>query len=142
MPFPKTAQSKGGKATASDYQKAIARETILRNEPWQKSTGPKTVEGQDAVTANIYCKQFLKFTRHFVSAEAYTVAKDAFFLKCRVLSERLKADHLGALNYTMTSTHEMGLPDVETVFRVSIRQPTPEGVEMLKKAFSDREWLK
>jgi hypothetical protein len=35
-----------GRAPASAKQKAIARQTIAKTKPWEKSTGPKTAEGK------------------------------------------------------------------------------------------------
>ena len=52
MPFSKSAQSKGGKAPASDRQKEAARATIARTQPWKKSTGPKTRLGKVVSSQN------------------------------------------------------------------------------------------
>ena len=52
MPFSKSAQSKGGKAPASDRQKQIAKETIARTQPWKKSSGPKTQLGKVVSSQN------------------------------------------------------------------------------------------
>jgi hypothetical protein len=46
MPFPKEAARRGGRHPNSDRQKAIARETIKKVKPWQKSTGPKSAIGK------------------------------------------------------------------------------------------------
>jgi hypothetical protein len=42
MPFPKSAQIKGGKAPATASQKAAAKAWMLEHHPWKRSTGRKT----------------------------------------------------------------------------------------------------
>lgn len=52
MPFPKSAQSKGGKAPASAVQKQTAREWMQQNRPWRNSTGARSPLGKLSVKYN------------------------------------------------------------------------------------------
>jgi hypothetical protein len=46
MPFPRSAQIKGGQHPASELQKAIALHNILKNQPWKHSTGATSQKGK------------------------------------------------------------------------------------------------
>ena len=70
MSFPKTAQRKGGRAAASDRQKTIAKQTIMETRPWEKSTGPTTQEGLQAVTGNVRLESLLCFGCVFESKDS------------------------------------------------------------------------
>jgi hypothetical protein len=64
MPFPKEAQSKGGKAPASAVQKQTAREWMQQHQPWRNSTGARSPLGKlstkyNAVRPGSY-KRFVK----------------------------------------------------------------------------------
>lgn len=64
MPFPKSAQSKGGKAPASAVQKQTAREWMQQHRPWRNSTGARSPLGKlsakyNAVRPGSY-KRFVK----------------------------------------------------------------------------------
>lgn len=52
MPFPKSAQSKGGQRSATETQKAAARKWARENEPWKKSTGPQSGLGKTVSSGN------------------------------------------------------------------------------------------
>ncbi|MBW4527705.1 MAG: hypothetical protein KME18_21385 [Phormidium tanganyikae FI6-MK23] len=52
MPFPKSAQSKGGKAPASACQKQTARAWLQQHQPWSDSTGPKSQLGKISAKYN------------------------------------------------------------------------------------------
>ncbi|MBN8564073.1 MAG: hypothetical protein J0L70_26405 [Leptolyngbya sp. UWPOB_LEPTO1] len=52
MPFPKSAQSKGGKAPASAVQKQAAREWVQQHRPWRNSTGARSPLGKLSVKYN------------------------------------------------------------------------------------------
>lgn len=46
MPFPKSAQCKGGRVPATAFQKQTARAWVQRHQPWRNSTGPKSPLGR------------------------------------------------------------------------------------------------
>lgn len=64
MPFPKSAQSKGGKAPASAVQKQTVREWVQQHRLWRNGTGAKSPLGKlnpkyNAVRPDSY-KRFVK----------------------------------------------------------------------------------
>lgn len=64
MPFPRSAQVKGGKAPSTESQKAAAKAWAIANCPWQNSTGPRTPEGKAITSSNperAYFKRTVKF---------------------------------------------------------------------------------
>ena len=163
MPFPKSAQSKGGRAAASDRQKTIAKQTILKTQPWEKSTGPTTKEGLQAVTENVRCELVFRFGCMFESKDSAVTARKAFLSKAGELHRLLKSMGLGVVNSlvvietcyeeeTVIETwydHEKPVTEVcydekETVsakFSATLRGPTPEGLAIGKQWFSDKTWL-
>ena len=58
MTFPKSAQIKGGRAKATESQKLAARQWMLKNQPWLKSTGPKTILGKFASCSNAFKAEY------------------------------------------------------------------------------------
>lgn len=140
MPFTKSAQRKGGKAAASDRQKTIAKETILRTEPWKKSTGPTTKEGKKAVTKNVRLEYVFRFAYEFGSRDSAQKASTSFVAKAKELHQHLKSQGLGVVNCRAVSVCCDG-KTVTTNFRASLRCPTPEGIEIGKRWFSDKTWL-
>ncbi|MBA2750140.1 MAG: hypothetical protein H0U45_15790 [Tatlockia sp.] len=52
MPFSKSAQIKGGRRLATESQKAVARKWMRENQPWKKSTGPKSILGKEVSCGN------------------------------------------------------------------------------------------
>lgn len=64
MPFPKSAQVKGGKAAATEFQKQAARLWMQTHRPWERSPGPKSSLGKltsryNALKPGIY-RKFVK----------------------------------------------------------------------------------
>jgi hypothetical protein len=139
MPFPKSAQSKGGKAAASDHQKAIAKVTITQVKPWSKSTGPKTPEGLEAATRNIKQEIIFKHKCRFSDEESFDAAKDSFLALCSEVSERLKTEKLGRLDYTVSSRHGMS---IDAAFRVWVRLKTSDGVELAQRLLREKPWMR
>ena len=142
MPFPKSAQSKGGRAAASDRQKTIAKQTILKTQPWEKSTGPTTKEGLQAVTENVRCELVFRFGCMFESKDSAVTARKAFLSKVGELHRLLKSMGLGVVNSLVVI--EVCYDEKETVsakFSATLRGPTPEGLTIGKQWFSDKTWL-
>ena len=52
MPFPKSAQRKGGQRPATETQKMAARRWMHENKPWEKSTGPQSLLGKTVSSGN------------------------------------------------------------------------------------------
>ncbi len=141
MPFPKSAQSKGGKAAASNRQKTIAKETILKTRPWEKSTGPVTKEGLQSVTANIRFDSILRFGCVFKSKDSAVKARKAFLAKVKELHQHLKSQNLGVVNCLVTETQYNDNKSINAKFSATLRCPTPEGIAIGKPWFPDRTWL-
>ena len=140
MTFPKTAQSKGGRAAASDRQKTIARQTILKTKPWEKSTGPTTQEGLQAATDNVRCEIVFRFGCVFESKDSAVKARKAFLVKAKELHNHLKSQGLGVVSSLITET-QYNDKSINANFSVSLRCPTPEGLAIGKQWFSDKTWL-
>ena len=140
MTFPKTAQSKGGRAAASDRQKTIARETILKTKPWKKSTGPTTQEGLQAVTGNVRCEIVFRFGYVFESKDSAVKARKAFLARAKELHQHLKSQGLGFVSSLVTET-QYNDKSINANFSVTLRCPTPEGLTIGKQWFSDKIWL-
>ena len=141
MSFPKTAQRKGGRAAASDRQKTIARETILKTKPWKKSTGPTTQEGLQAVTGNVRCEIVFRFGYVFESKDSAVKARKAFLARVKELHKHLKSQGLGVVNCLITETRFNDNKSINTRFSATLRCPTPEGIAIGKQWFSDRIWI-
>jgi len=141
MPFPKSAQSKGGRAAASDRQKTIARETILETRPWEKSTGPTTQEGLQAVTGNVRLESILRFGCVFESKDSAVEARRAFLARVKELHQHLKSQNLGVVNCLVTETRYNDDQSINTKFSATLRCPTPEGLAIGKRWFADRTWI-
>ena len=52
MPFPKSAQRKGGQRPATETQKMADRRWMHENKPWEKSTGPQSLLGKTVSSGN------------------------------------------------------------------------------------------
>jgi len=52
MPFPKSAQRKGGQRPATETQKMAARRWMHQNKPWEKATGPQSLLGKTVSSGN------------------------------------------------------------------------------------------
>lgn len=52
MPLTQKIRIKGGQCPASEFQKTVARETILKTQPWKKSTGAKSKRGKGVSSQN------------------------------------------------------------------------------------------
>ena len=141
MPFPKSAQRKGGKAAASDRQKTIAKETILETRPWEKSTGPTTQEGLQAVTGNVRLESILRFGFVFESKDSAVKARKAFLVRAKELHKHLKSQGLGVVNSLVTETRYNDNKFINARFSATLRCPTPEGIAIGKQWFSDRTWI-
>ena len=141
MPFPKTAQHKGGQAAASDRQKTIAKETILKTKPWEKSTGPTTQEGLQAVTGNVRLESILRFGCVFESKDSAVKARKAFLARAKELHKHLKSQGLGVVNCLATETRYNDNKFINARFSATLRCPTPEGIAIGKQWFSDKIWL-
>ena len=141
MTFPKTAQSKGGRAAASDRQKTIAKETILETRPWEKSTGPTTQEGLQAVTGNVRLESILRFGCVFESKDSAVKARKAFLVRVKELHKHLKSQGLGVVNSLVTETRYNDNKFINARFSATLRCPTPEGIAIGKQWFSDRTWI-
>lgn len=141
MPFPKSAQRKGGKAAASDRQKTIAKQTILKTKPWKKSTGPTTEEGLQVVTENVRLEYIFRFGCVFESKDSAEKARKAFLAKAKELHKHLKSQDLGVVNSLVSSVWYGDEETVTSKFTASLRCPTPEGIAIGKQWFSDKTWL-
>ena len=141
MPFPKTAQRKGGRAAASDRQKTIAKETILETRPWEKSTGPATQEGLQATTGNVRLESILRFGCVFESKDSAVKARKAFLVRAKELHKHLKSQGLGVVNSLVTETRFNDNKSINARFSATLRCPTPEGIAIGKQWFSDRTWI-
>jgi hypothetical protein len=58
MTFPKSAQIKGGLRKATESQKLAARQWMLKNQPWLKSTGPSTILGKFSSSLNAFKPEY------------------------------------------------------------------------------------
>ena len=141
MPFPKTAQRKGGKAAASDRQKTIAKQTIMDTRPWEKSTGPTTQEGLQATTGNVRLESILRFGFVFESKDSAVKARKAFLATVKELHHHLKSRNLGVVNCLATETRDNDNKFINARFSATLRCPTPEGIAIGKQWFSDRTWI-
>ena len=141
MPFPKSAQSKGGRAAASDYQKTIAKQTILVTRPWEQSTGPTTEEGLQSATGNVRLESILRFGCVFESQDLAVQARKAFLARVKELHKHLKTQGLGVVNSLVTETRYNDNKFINARFSATLRCPTPEGIAIGKQWFSDRTWL-
>ena len=141
MPFPKTAQRKGGRAAASDRQKTIAKQTIMETRPWEKSTGPTTQEGLQATTGNVRLESLLRFGFVFESKDSAAKARRAFLARVKELHKHLKSQGLGVVNSLVTETQYNDNKSINTKFSATLRCPTPEGIAIGKQWFSDRTWM-
>ena len=141
MPFPKSAQIKGGRAAASDRQKTIAKQTIMETRPWEKSTGPETQEGLQATTGNVRLESILRFGCVFGSKDSATKARRAFLARVKELHHHLKSQGLGVVNSLVTETRYNDDQSISTRFSATLRGPTPEGITIGKQWFSDRTWI-
>ena len=141
MSFPKTAQRKGGRAAASDRQKTIAKQTILKTKPWEKSTGPTSQEGLQAVTDNVRCEIVFRFGYVFESKDSAVKARKAFLVRAKELHKHLKSQGLGVVNCLATETRFNDNKSINTRFSATLRCPTPEGLAIGKQWFSDKTWL-
>ena len=141
MPFPKTAQRKGGKAAASDRQKTIAKQTIMETKPWQQSTGPTTQEGLEATTGNVRLESILRFGCVFESKDSAVKARKAFLARVKELHKHLKSQGLGVVNSLVTETRFNDNKSINARFSATLRCPTPEGIAIGKQWFSDRTWI-
>ena len=141
MPFPKTAQRKGGKAAASDRQKTIAKQTIMDTRPWEKSTGPATEEGLQATTGNVRLESILRFGFVFESKDSAAKARKAFLARVKELHKHLKSQGLGVVNSLVTETRYNDNKFINARFSATLRCPTPEGIAIGKQWFSDRTWI-
>ena len=141
MPFPKTAQRKGGRAAASDRQKTIAKQTILKTKPWEKSTGPTSQEGLQAVTDNVRCEIVFRFGYVFESKDSAVKARKAFLVRAKELHKHLKSQGLGVVNSLVTEVWYGHEETINAKFSATLRGPTPEGLTIGKQWFSDKIWL-
>ena len=141
MTFPKTAQSKGGRAAASDRQKTIAKQTILKTKPWEKSTGPTSQEGLQAVTDNVRCEIVFRFGYVFESKDSAVKARKAFLARVKELHKHLKSQGLGVVNCLVTENRYNDDKSINARFSATLRCPTPEGIAIGKQWFSDRIWI-
>lgn len=141
MPFPKSAQRKGGKAAASDRQKTIAKQTIMETRPWEKSTGPTTQEGLQAVAGNVRLDSILRFGCVFESQDLAVQARKAFLARVKELHKHLKSQGLGVVNSLVTETRYNDNKFINARFSATLRCPTPEGITIGKQWFADRTWL-
>lgn|GEM_PF-2702827 len=141
MPFPKSAQRKGGKAAASDRQKTIAKQTILETRPWEKSTGPTTQEGLQAVTGNVRLESLLCFGCVFESKDSAVKARIAFLARVLELHQHLKSQNFGVVSCLITETRYNDNKSINTRFSATLRCPTPEGIAIGQQWFSDRTWI-
>ena len=141
MPFPKSAQSKGGRAAASDRQKTIAKQTILKTKPWEKSTGPTSQEGLQAVTGNVRLESLLRFGFVFESKDLAAKARRAFLARVKELHKYLKSQGLGVVNCLVTENRYNDDKSINARFSATLRCPTPEGISIGKQWFSDKTWL-
>ena len=141
MSFPKSAQRKGGKAAASDRQKTIAKQTILKTKPWEQSTGPTTQEGLQAVTDNVRCEIVFRFGYVFESKNSAVKARKAFLVRAKELHKHLKSRGLGVVNSLVTETRYNDNKSINARFSATLRCPTPEGIAIGKQWFSDRTWI-
>ena len=141
MPFPKSAQCKGGQAAASDRQKTIAKEKILETRPWEKSTGPTTQEGLQTVTAHVRLESFLRFGCVFESKDSAVKARKAFLARVAELHQYLKSQNLGVVNCLATETRYNDNKFINARFSATLRYPTPEGIAIGKQWFSDKTCL-
>ena len=140
MPFPKSAQRKGGRAAASDRQKTIAKQTILKIRPWEKSTGPTTQEGLQATAENVRLESILRFGCVFESKDTAAKARRAFLARAKELHQHLKSQGLGFVSSLVTET-QYNDKSINANFSVTLRCPTPEGLTIGKQWFSDKTWL-
>ena len=141
MPFPKSAQRKGGRAAASDRQKRIAKQTILKAKPWEQSTGPTTQEGLQATTENVRLESILRFGCVFESKDSAVKARRAFLARAKELHKHLKSQGLGVVNSLVTETRYNDNKSINARFSATLRCPTPEGIAIGKQWFSDRIWI-
>ena len=141
MPFPKTAQRKGGRAAASDRQKTIAKQTIMDTRPWEKSTGPTTQEGLQATTGNVRLESILRFGFVFESKDSAVKARKAFLVRAKELHKHLKSQGLGVVNSLVTEVWYGHEETINAKFSATLRGPTPEGLTIGKQWFSDKIWL-
>ena len=141
MTFPKTAQSKGGRAAASDRQKTIAKQTILKTKPWEKSTGPTSQEGLQAVTDNVRCEIVFRFGYVFESKDSAVKARKAFLGRAKELHKHLKSQGLGVVNSLVTEVWYGHEETINAKFSATLRGPTSEGLTIGKQWFSDKIWL-
>ena len=141
MTFPKTAQSKGGRAAASNRQKTIAKQTILKTKPWEKSTGPTSQEGLQAVTDNVRCEIVFRFGYVFESKDSAVKARKAFLVRAKELHKHLKSQGLGVVNSLVTEVWYGHEETINAKFSATLRGPTPEGLTIGKQWFSDKIWL-
>ena len=141
MSFPKTAQRKGGKASASARQKTIAKQTIMETRPWEKSTGPTTQEGLQATTGNVRLESILRFGFVFESKDSAVKARKAFLVRAKELHKHLKSQNLGVVNCLVTENRYNDDKSINARFSATLRCPTPEGISIGKQWFSDRTWM-
>jgi len=141
MTFPKSAQRKGGRAAASDRQKTIAKQTILKTKPWEKSTGPTSQEGLQAVTENVRLELVFRFGCVFESKDSAVKARKAFLARAKELHKHLKSQGLGVVNSLVTETQYNDDQFINARFSATLRCPTPEGIAIGKRWFSDRTWI-
>ena len=141
MAFPKSAQRKGGRAAASDRQKTIAKQTILKTKPWEKSTGPTSQEGLQAVTDNVRCEIVFRFGYVFESKDSAVKARKAFLVRAKELHKHLKSQGLGVVNSLVTEVWYGHEETINAKFSATLRGPTPEGLTIGKQWFSDKIWL-
>ena len=141
MPFPKSAQSKGGRAAASDYQKTIVKQAILKSRPWEKSTGPTTEDGVKRVTDNVRCEIVFRFGYVFESKDSAVKARKAFLARAKELHKHLKSQGLGVVNSLVTEVWYGHEETINAKFSATLRGPTPEGLTIGKQWFSDRTWI-
>ena len=141
MPFPKAAQRKGGGAAASDRQKTIAKQTILKTKPWEKATGPTTEDGVKRVTDNVRCELVFRFGYVFESKDSAVKARKAFLARAKELHKHLKSQGLGVVNSLVTETQYNDNKSINTRFSATLRCPTPEGIAIGKQWFSDWTWI-
>ena len=141
MPFPKSAQRKGGRSAASERQKTIAKQTIMETRPWEKSTGPTTQEGLQAVAGNVRLDSILRFGCVFESKDSAVQARRAFLVRVKELHKHLKSQGLGVVNSLVTETRYNDDQSINTRFSATLRCPTPEGLAIGKQWFADKIWL-
>ena len=141
MPFPKSAQRKGGRAAASDRQKTIAKQTIMETRPWEKSTGPTTEDGVKRVTDNVRCEIVFRFGYVFESKDSAVKARKAFLARAKELHKHLKSQGLGVVNSLVTETRYNDNKFINARFSATLRGPTPEGLTIGQQWFSDKTWL-